>query len=134
MSPLYGEQSHNQIPSHTSGKSMKYDLRRSDDLAVMVLHEKRLDSNNTPALKAELLGVAGDEISVLFLDVSEVEFCDSSGISALLLAERQMREHDGQVGIIDVGGAVTNVLKIAKLDTVFPIFSSQEEAYNALED
>ncbi len=113
---------------------MKYDLRRSDDLAVMVLHEKRLDSNNTPALKAELLVVASEEISVLFLDVSEVEFCDSSGISALLLAERQMREHDGQVGIIDVGGAVTNVLKIAKLDTVFPIFSSQEEAYNALED
>ncbi len=113
---------------------MKYRIDRENSLAIIHLEEERLDSNNAPEVKREFLVLCSDEIDVLIIDLSNITFCDSSGLSAILLAERQMREHDGGVIVVDPNGKVTTLIKIAKLDQIIPVFATIDEARNALVD
>jgi anti-anti-sigma factor len=60
-----------------------------------------------------------------------VQFCDSTGLSALLIADRAMREHGGSVHLVHVHKKVMDLIKISMLDRVFTINKSVEEVLNA---
>jgi anti-sigma B factor antagonist len=62
------------------------------------------------------------------IDLSDVEFCDSTGLSALLIAERQMRENSGRVKLVGVHKKVLSLLKISHLDRTFQIFDTLAKA------
>ncbi|MBI5647934.1 MAG: STAS domain-containing protein [Ignavibacteriae bacterium] len=113
---------------------MNFTIDKENELAIFRLKETRLDSLTSPALKAELLILSQEAIQVLIIDLSSVEFCDSTGLSALLLAERQLREKDGGVLIVDAIGKVRTLIEVAKLDAILPVFPTVDVARNALED
>ena len=60
----------------------------------------------------------------LLIDLAEVEFCDSSGLSALLIADRKMKEHGGSVRLLNVHKKVSALLRISMLDRIFEIEES----------
>lgn len=112
---------------------MKFSVEHDGQLAIFHLGEERLTAENAPEVKRELLILTQSEITVLMLDLTPVSFCDSSGLSAILLAERQMREHeDGGVIVVDVHGKVKTLIEIAKLDGIIPVFETVEEARKAI--
>jgi anti-sigma B factor antagonist len=63
-------------------------------------------------------------VDTLVIDLATVEFCDSSGLSALLIADRKMKEHGGKVRLLNVHKKVMAILKISMLDRVFDIAES----------
>lgn len=107
---------------------MKFTVDKEGGLAIFHLHEARLDSTNAAEAKSEFLILTQSNIEVLILDFSEVTFCDSSGLSAILLAERQLRERDGGIIVVDAHGKVRSLFEIAKLTDVIPLVSSVDEA------
>jgi anti-sigma B factor antagonist len=113
---------------------MNFSINMEAGLAIFRLDEPRLDSAIAPQVKAELLIIIQEEIAVLIIDLTAVEFCDSSGISALLLARRQMRERDGDIIVVDRNGKVRSLLEIAKLTDVIPVVAGIDEARAYLED
>ena len=70
---------------------MRYTVDHVDSRATLTLHESHLTADNSPDLKGELVVLCRSGIDVLFIDMSEVIFCDSSGLSSLLMAHREMR-------------------------------------------
>ncbi|MFN3135168.1 MAG: STAS domain-containing protein, partial [Candidatus Kryptonium sp.] len=56
---------------------------------------------------------------------------DSSGLSSLLFCERRMRENKGNVTLVGVTDKVLSLIKIARLDSLFKIFPSIEDALNS---
>jgi anti-anti-sigma factor len=86
----------------------------------------RLDTQVSPQLKAEFLVVCHLPLKKLIVDMSTVNSCDSSGLSALLVAERLMREQKGEVHLIIPNHDVRNLFKITQLEKVFSIHSSAE--------
>jgi anti-anti-sigma factor len=88
---------------------------------TLTLHERKLDSTVAPELKGEFLLICKPKVETLVIDLSEVEFCDSSGLSALLIADRKMKEHGGKVKLVHVHKKVLALLKISMLDRVFDI-------------
>lgn len=113
---------------------MNFTLSKEDNLGIFHLHEPRLDSTNSADVKSELLILSQEPIDVLIVDLGEVTFCDSSGLSALLLAERQMRERGGGLVLVDANGKVKNLIEIAKLMNIIPVFPSIALAKEALEE
>jgi len=107
---------------------MKFEVKEKDGKLVLYLYEKRLDANLAPDLKGEFLIICTSAINELIIDMSTVEFCDSSGLSALLFAERQMRENGGVVRLVGLTDNVASLIKISQLDRVFAIHSSVDEA------
>ncbi len=113
---------------------MKFTIDHENELAVFHLHESRLDSTIAPQMKAQLLALFKTDVQVLILDFTEVVFCDSSGLSAMLMAERQLREIDGGVIVVDPNGRIRTLLQIANLEGIIPAFSTIDEARRAIED
>ena len=100
---------------------MKFETHKNGTSVTLTLKEKKLDSSVSPELKGEFLLICKPKTEKLVVDLGNVDFCDSSGLSALLIADRKMKEHGGKVELINVNKKVANLLKISMLDRVFEI-------------
>ena len=95
---------------------------------MLKLKERKLDISISPDLKGEFILLCRPSLKTLVVDLTDVEFCDSSGLSALLIADRQMREHGGNVRLVGVHKKVLALMKISQLDRVFQIFDNVAKA------
>jgi anti-sigma B factor antagonist len=98
---------------------MKFDIHKDGASVTLTLQEKKLDSTIASELKGEFLILAKPKIEHLVIDLHDVEFCDSSGLSALLIADRKMKEHGGSVRLMNVSPKIMSLLKISMLDRLF---------------
>jgi len=107
---------------------MKFDVMKDGTSTVFKLKERKLDSSISSELKGEFLLLCKPKVTTLVVDMADVEFCDSSGLSALLIADRKMKEHGGSVKLINVHKKVASLLKISMLDRVFDIKETPAKA------
>ena len=108
---------------------MNFETRRVGDITVFKLNEKRLDTSISGLLKGEftmILKVEG--VNKLIVDLSEVESCDSSGLSAILVANRIISANEGQIRLAAPSEKVHTLIKITQLDRVVPGTDTVEHA------
>jgi anti-sigma B factor antagonist len=103
---------------------MKCEVQHNGASITLKLKEKKLDATIAPELKGEFLLICKPKVNTLVIDLAEVDFCDSSGLSALLIADRKMKEHGGGVRLVHVHKKVSALLKISMLDRIFEIQES----------
>jgi anti-sigma B factor antagonist len=111
---------------------MKSILEKNERYTIFTLKEKNLTSHNSTDLKSEIAILAAEGNTSILLNFSEVEFMDSSGLSALLNAERAAKENGGFLVIYGLNQNNTNLLRIAKLDKVLSIAHSEKEALDLI--
>jgi anti-anti-sigma factor len=112
---------------------MNFETKRVGDITIFKLIEKRLDTNISGLLKGEftmMLKVEG--VSKLIIDLSEVESCDSSGLSAILVANRILSSSEGQIRLAAPSEKVHTLIRITQLDRVLPVTDSVEQAIKEL--
>ncbi len=100
---------------------MNFEVHNNVNSTLIKLKERKLDAAISSQLKGEFLILCKPKVQTLVVDLAEVEFCDSSGLSALLIADRKMKEHGGKVTLVHVHKKVMSLLKISMLDRVFDI-------------
>ncbi len=111
---------------------MKFEVTKNGKSVILKLHGRKLDATVCPELKAEFLVLCKPKIAQkLIVDMADVQFCDSSGLSALLIADRTMREHGGTVHLVHVHKKVLDLMKISQLDRVFTINDKVDDAIKA---
>lgn len=103
---------------------MKFEVHNTGTSTILKLKERKLDSSIAAELKGEFVLLCTPKIKTLTVDLAEVDFCDSSGLSALLIADRKMKEHGGMVKLVHIHKKVLSLLKISMLDRVFGIDES----------
>jgi anti-sigma B factor antagonist len=87
-----------------------------------------LEGNESVLLKEELKASIGDETSAVILDLGRVEFIDSSGLGALISALKALRTGGGTLWLTQVSEAVRSILEITRLDRVFDIVPTLDDA------
>ncbi len=107
---------------------MNFEIRKNGSATIFKLKERRLDFSISAELKGEFLLLCRPKLKNLVIDLSKVDFCDSSGLSALLIAERQMRDHDGVLKLVGLRKDILALIKISQLDRVFKIYSNVSKA------
>jgi anti-sigma B factor antagonist len=107
---------------------MHFETKKKGIATILKVQERKLDATTSPELKGKFLILCKPQLKELIIDLSEVEFCDSTGLSALLIAERQMRENNGRVKLVGVHKKVLSLLKISHLDRTFQIFETLAKA------
>jgi anti-anti-sigma factor len=104
---------------------MRFETKKNGTATILKINERKLDSSISPELKGEFLVLCKPQIKELQVDLSKVEFCDSSGLSALLIAERKMRENNGVLKLVGVQNKVLSLIKISHLDRTFQIVEAK---------
>lgn len=113
---------------------MDYEIKRTKDIAVFKLNEKRLDHSISGMVKAEFtILLHAEDISKLVIDLSEVDSCDSSGLSSLLLAYRILNTNNGFIRLASPSKSVMTLINISQLNRVLPVSDTVQEAIAELE-
>jgi anti-sigma B factor antagonist len=88
-----------------------------------------IDLYTVPRLQRELTSVlaTGDPVR-LVVDLSGVDFCDSTGVNVLLAAHRQAREKGGNLELAAPRPAVRKILQVTGLETVFTVIDDPAAA------
>jgi anti-sigma B factor antagonist len=111
---------------------MKYTIDKKEQYVVFTPMEEKLDSALSPKLKSELLTVQAEGYPNLIIDMSQVKYADSSGLSALLVGNREFSRNGGIFIIANPQDHVMKLIKISMLDKVFHLVDSLEEAAEAI--
>jgi anti-sigma B factor antagonist len=111
---------------------MKYTIDKQEKYSLLRLHEEKLDSSVAPQLKSELITLHAEGFHNVILDLTEVKYTDSSGLSALLVGNRIMQEDGGIFVLTALSDHTLKLIKISQLDTVLNILPKVEEAVDAV--
>ena len=106
----------------------KYDIQQKDNFTVIKVLVEKLDTNIAPALKSELVLIAGNGEKNMIIDLSEARYCDSSGLSAILVANRLCKNSKGTFVLTGLQTAVERLITISQLDTVLNIRDNIEDS------
>jgi anti-anti-sigma factor len=107
---------------------MKYSIDKKEDYCIFKLQEEKLDGTIGPALKSDFVTFNAEGIRNFIIDMSDVKYTDSSGLSALLVGNRIFSEDEGIFVIANLSDHVMKLIKISQLNNVLNIVPSVEEA------
>lgn len=107
---------------------MGFKIEENDNCIIITIQDTKLDTNNAPTLKSELVLVTGKGARNIILDMSNCKYCDSSGLSAILVANRLCKNANGVFVLCGLNDAVDRLITISQLDTVLKLAYSIKEA------
>ena len=97
--------------------------------AVVAAVRGEIDLHNSPDLRGVLLELlAKHEPKRLVLNLSQVPYMDSSAIAVLVEALQKIRKSGGRVFLTDLQPRVKGLLEIARLDSIFSVVASEDDA------
>jgi anti-sigma B factor antagonist len=112
---------------------MNFSIEYLDQIVIFKLKCANVDSDISARLKAELLILCQPDIQALVIDFSGVEYIDSSGLGALLLAHRQLRDHSIPILLSGVQDSIFHLFEMLNLHDLFDFYSTLEEAIESAE-
>ncbi|CAN5139557.1 hypothetical protein BH09BAC5_BH09BAC5_09030 [soil metagenome] len=96
-------------------------VERSDRYSLIRLQAEKLDTMIAPALKSELVVLNADGVKNLIIDLTETRYCDSSGLSAILVANRLCKNANGVLVVTGLQEPVKKLIAISQLDSILNI-------------
>jgi anti-sigma B factor antagonist len=88
-----------------------------------------IDLYTAPRLHGELVTIlSGDAPVQIVVDMSGVDFCDSTGMNVLLAAHRRAREQGGDLELAAPRPAIRKILQVTGLESVFTVLEDPAQA------
>lgn len=101
------------------------------DLARIEVPLARLDAAAAPELRRQLSDGPHKGRRRLLLDLSKVEFIDSTGLGVLVSILKEMAP-GGRIAVVGAGPAPTRLFQITGLDKLFTLCGDPQEAERVL--
>lgn len=98
---------------------MEYQLRNEGPFVVLELSGE-VDLHYSPKAREQILEQLKKKHHLL-VDLSAVEYIDSSGVASLVEGFQMARSNNLRFGLVGVSNSAMQVLQLARLDKVFPI-------------
>jgi anti-sigma B factor antagonist len=111
---------------------MNIDFTLSRGVTLATVLDSRLDAAGAPDFKTRVGDRLAAGSSSLVLDLSAVEFVDSTGLSAILSAYRRLPADGRGLALAGCRKPVTELIKLTRLDRVLRLFATAEGAVEAL--
>jgi len=113
---------------------MEFKIEKLENHTLIKVLEEKLDTHIAPTLKSELVLISGNGEKNIILDLSNCRYCDSSGLSAILVANRLCKNANGTFVLTGLNDAVERLITISQLDTVLNITKTVGEGANLIAD
>ena len=102
-------------------------VRVIDEIEVFELTGS-LDIATSPTVRAALISASERGGHQIIVDLTRVDFLDSTGLGALIGGQRRAREFDGEVRLVAKEGQILRLLRITGLLKVFAVYPTLEVA------
>jgi len=111
---------------------MKYTLTEEKNVLIITFQGDLIGGSDS----LELMDTINDKInagaSKAIINMHDVRYMNSSGIGILITIFTKFKNKNGNAVVSNASNQIVKLLTITKLDTVIKIFSTQEEAVDAV--
>jgi anti-sigma B factor antagonist len=111
---------------------MAYTTEVKGNHTIIRVTSEMLDGASAPDLKATVLALNKESVNHMVLDLTNVKYADSSGLSAILVGHRLCRDTNGSFVLFGLKPAVQKIITIAQLNKVLRIAENEEAALSPL--
>ena len=117
---------------NNQNSNMNFNKETKENYTVIHSNVEKLDSSNSSELKSELVLLNKNSINTIILDLSNTKYCDSSGLSAILIGNRMCKDSGGVFAISGLQANVSKLIQISQLDKVLNIHNDITAAASSL--
>ena len=110
---------------------MSFKTDKQDNYTLIKFSTDKLDAIVAPDLKSELVLVSKQGAKNILIDLESVKYCDSSGLSALLIGHRLCSESKGSFILCSIQPAVEKLITLSQLDSILNVKASPKEAIDS---
>lgn len=108
---------------------MEYEIEEKGSVSIVRINEERATIlQGVDELKKALLDIIEQGHVNLVVDMSKVEFADSSMLGALVSALKMVTRKRGDLKIVGLNPPVRAIFELTRLYRVFEIFESRDDA------
>lgn len=93
--------------------------------------EGEIDLHVSPEVAEALRTMTAKKPKRVVVDLTKVTYLDSSGLAVLIEGMQNVQEYGGKFAVAGMQESVKHIFDIARLDQVFQIFSTVDEALAA---
>ena len=110
---------------------MEVEDRQEGNVLIVRLFNNRLDAKDADDFKKMMSDYMAEGRRDFVLDMSTVDFVDSSGLGALVSVLKSLGEN-GRLAVCGVREPVERMFKLTRMNKVFNIFAAEADAVAAL--
>ena len=109
---------------------MGFEVTKQDDVTVLDV-EGQLIVGNRQELKQKVLDELENGERKFLIDFERTGYIDSSGLGVLVSLSKKIREQGGELRLANLNEDLRTLFELTKLDTLFQISSSRDEALSS---
>lgn len=111
---------------------MNFTIDSKDKYTLVTSNVDKLDTTCAPELKSELVYLNKTGVRNIIINMGQTRYCDSSGLSSLLVANRLCKGVNGAMVICGLQEPVMKLVQISQLESVLSITPTEAEAVDLL--
>lgn len=104
---------------------------RTEDRAVVFAVEGELDLASSPILEQELDRVGDADVDLLIIDLRQLRFMDSTGLHALVKANKRATEAGRRFAVVKGGAQIQRLLSLTGVGELLIVADTPEELLRA---
>ena len=111
---------------------MSLDIRETEREGVTILSLKgRLTVGEASSVREKVSEVLAKGCNKLILDLSEVDYIDSTGLGSMVICYTTIKKSGGVLKLVNLNKRNIELLLLTKLHTIFEVFSDERDAVNS---
>ena len=113
--------------------TLKLNTRKLDDVVIIDLNGRLCCGEPRELFRAAVSRLLDEGNTRFVLNLSEVDYVDTTGLSELIATKTRLDEHGGDIVLLGVTKRVNSLLVMTKLIVVFKSFNKESEAIAGLQ-
>jgi anti-sigma B factor antagonist len=113
---------------------MSLKVEKHKNCVVVKVEAEKLDIAIAPDLKAHFVNISSEGAKNIILDLSDTRYCDSSGLSAILVGNRLCKGAGGKLVITGIKEPIKKLIIISQLDSILNSAASVDDGIKLLDE
>ena len=111
--------------------NFKMETRTLEKELPVIQLEGEVDVYTAPQLKQQMIALLEGGARQVVVDLTQVEYLDSTALGVLIGGLKRLREIDGNLALVCPSPRIRRVFEITGLDKIFDMFNAVEEAQSS---
>lgn len=111
---------------------MDLETKKKDEIVFLKPLKQNIDATASTQFKARVMDLINQGNNFFLLNLSEVEFVDSSGLGAMISILKTLKLNNGDIVLCGLNMAVLNLFTLTRMNNVFKICSNEKEGLESL--
>ncbi|MEX2595718.1 MAG: STAS domain-containing protein [Salibacteraceae bacterium] len=111
---------------------MNFSIESADKYSIVRVEADKVGGIISPELKAKFVELNTQGIKNIVFDMAKAKYCDSSGLSAILVGNRLCKNSNGTFVVCNLSDMVKKLIQISQLESILSITPTEQEAIDYL--